>query len=138
GVDRGVARCGAADLAESNGARPALLEPALEDPGRGALEADGSIFVERRAADLRAGTFRPPIPGIGPQPAPGAGAGSGGAGGEDPLVDANRRGPVGDRDRAAVPEQPGAVRGAGVLLYRRLHVGRRRRRVPWFSGLRGR
>ena len=33
----------------------------------------------------------------------------------DPLVDADRRGPAGDGDGAAVPERPGVVRGAGFF-----------------------
>ena len=73
-------RAGHAGLADPDRARAAPLEPAVENPGRSALQADGSVFVERRAPDLRPDTIRPPIPRIGPQPAAaGHGAGRGGA-----------------------------------------------------------
>src|SRR4029450_2915009 len=81
------------DLADSDRARPAPLEPAVEDPGRSARQADGSLFIERRAHDLRPDTFRPPIPGIRTEPAAGDSARGGRPGRPEPLVAADRAGP---------------------------------------------
>ena len=94
------------DLADSDDARTAALEPAVEDPGGSPLEADGPLLVERRAPDLRPDALGPPLPRVGSEPAAGNRAGDGRADLADPVVAAARRRAAGGRLGTAVPERP--------------------------------
>ena len=107
----GAASCWDAGLVDPHRPRAAPLEPALENPGGSPLQADGSIFVERRALTYVQTPSGRRFLESGPSPLqqdmPPA---DGGAALEDPVVDAARRRPAGRRPWTAVPERAGVVR----------------------------